>query len=172
MRLHPLPPIDVLKGRFSYDPDTGLITRLVGRSNHPKGSVAGNNQHDYIYIQYKRCRMLAHRVAWALHYGEWPAGELDHINFDRKDNRIANLRIASVADNQRNRAVQSNSTTGIKGVTGQKSGTYIAKISLNKRQIHLGSFKDSDEAAHAYNKAAILLHGEFARLNPFGVDHV
>jgi hypothetical protein len=172
MRIPPLPPIDELKRFFAYDARTGLITRRLGMSQYPRGSVAGSRQHDYIYVEYHRCRILAHRLAWALYYGDWPNGDLDHINFDRMDNRIENLRIASVAANQRNRGVQSNSSTGIKGVTRHKqTGKYMAKISLNKKATYLGIFDDPHEAAHAYNRAAIRLHGEFARLNPIGEDY-
>lgn len=173
MRTRPLPPKEILRILFSYNPETGDIVRRVPMSRYPAGSVAGSPQHDYIYVEYRRCRILAHRLAWMLSFGDWPPCEVDHINFNQKDNRIVNLRLASTTDNQRNRTVQSNSSTGIKGVAfNRQIRKYTAKITANKKQYHLGSFETSDEAAHAYNKAAIRLHGEFARLNPVGVDYV
>lgn len=160
---------DEVRRLFSYDPTTGKIYRRVAMSKHPAGSECGNYQDDYIYVAYKRRLMLAHRLAWALHYGEWPEGLLDHINTNRMDNRISNLRLATIAANNRNRAPDSRSTTGIKGVMfDKKAGKYVAKITMEKRTFDLGRFDDPNAAAIAYNNAARQLHGEFAWLNPIG----
>ena len=106
--------------------------------------------------------MLSYRVAWAIHYGAWPEAFLDHINGDESDDRIANLREATHAENMRNRKTHSHSGTGVKGVfqDGQRFG---ACISVNGVRTSLGGFSSIAEASAAYTAAANLLHGEFAR---------
>lgn len=96
---------------------------------------------------------------------------VDHINGNKLDNRRENLRIATKSQNCHNQGIQRTSTSGYKGVTwhsGRGVNKWIAQISFNGRRIHLGSFDDIHVAAHAYNKAAIKYHGEFARLNLVG----
>ncbi len=158
-------PIKELRRLLSYDPNTGVIIRLVGVSSFTAGSVAGCPQKDYHYIEINKRRISAHRIAWALHYGVWPSLPIDHINLDRFDNRIENLRLASVAENNRNRPKQSNNTTGYKGVTlHKKTGKFCAKIMANKVRYSLGYYETAEEAAEAYKKAALRLHGDFAHV--------
>lgn len=108
---------------------------------------------------------LAHRVVWAVLYGEWPDNEIDHINMDRSDNREANLRTANHSENNFNRSVQSNNTSGLKGVSWHKKGQkWRAHIALHGKQRHLGLFSTSDEAYQAYLSAVKDMHGEFARI--------
>lgn len=91
---------------------------------------------------------------------------VDHINMDTLDNRRENLRICTKAENMRNRNAQANNTSGMEGVTWDKYGKkWMAQLSLNKKHIHLGRYDDILDAAKAYNAAAIIHHGEFARLN-------
>lgn len=96
-----------------------------------------------------------------------PEIEVDHINRDTLDNRVENLRICSRSENQRNKAKANIDCTSIyKGVHFSKnSKKWVAHISLNGIQTKLGEFNDEISAARAYNKAAPLYHGEFARLN-------
>jgi hypothetical protein len=83
-------------------------------------------------------------------FGEWPKGEIDHVNRDSLDNRIANLRDVSQSENARNRPQQANSTSGVKGVYWHKaSQRWQAQIAVNGKQIHLGLFDTLDEAARA-----------------------
>lgn len=94
----------------------------------------------------------------------WPL--VDHINLDGLDNRRANLRQASHAENMWNRRRLSNNTSGFKGVRWHKvHGKWEARIRTDGRRRHLGSWSTAEEAAHAYDAAARELHGEFARLN-------
>lgn len=90
----------------------------------------------------------------------------DHINLDGLDNRRANLRPATHAENLRNRGRQTNNSSGFKGVTWNKRARkWQAQIGMPGSKSYLGIFVDPEEAARAYDAAAIELHGEFARLN-------
>lgn len=86
--------------------------------------------------------------------------KIDHINGNTLDNRLKNLRICSHTENMRNRK-----TSGFKGVSKTASGKYRARITVNNKELHLGSFKSKEEAAKAYNEAANKYYGVFARLN-------
>lgn len=118
---------------------------------------------------YKQGRILgeyasAHRVAWAMHYGSCPDGEVDHINMVRDDNRIVNLRLATPSNNRMNRGSQKNNTSGYKGVFWQKlRGKWMAQIQIDGRAIFLGRYDSKEDAHAAYCEAANKYHGEFAR---------
>lgn len=110
---------------------------------------------------YSRVTVPMHRVIM-----DAPKGMVvDHINGDGLDNRRANLRICTTAENMRNRGLPSNNTSGYKGVFIQKNGKSNAHIQLNRKLIHLGMFNNPVDAAHAYDEAAKRLFGEFANLN-------
>ena len=93
--------------------------------------------------------------------------QVDHINGDIMDNRKSNLRICSHSDNMKNRSLYKNNSSGYKGVYLHKAAKkWAASIRINKgKRKHLGLFDDCIEAARAYNEAALIHHGEFARLN-------
>jgi hypothetical protein len=90
--------------------------------------------------------------------------EVDHINGNTLDNRRANLRICTHAENSRNRRGRSNSKSGVKGVTPYPGG-WRATINVNGKNVHLGCFTNIDDAAEAYDEAATRYYGEFARTN-------
>jgi hypothetical protein len=95
-----------------------------------------------------------------------PGQTVDHINGDGLDNRRCNLRLATRAQQRQNLAVPANNVCAFKGVRATGHGTYRARISVpNGKRIHLGCFKTAEEAALAYNQAARLHFGAFARLN-------
>lgn len=144
---------------MSYDPDTGeLVSKKTGipfRCVNPAG---------YLRVQIRGRFYQGHRLAWLLAYGEWPAEFLDHKNGNRVDNRLANLRLASKSENNRNRAVQKNNQAGIKGVHFcRQTGRWRAMLMVSKRRLCLGRFDTQEAAANAYREAAERLHGEFAR---------
>lgn len=92
--------------------------------------------------------------------------QVDHINGDKLDNRKQNLRLCSNSQNHMNKGVQSNSTTGYKGVSFERSiNRYRAYLNLNGKRYNLKTFKTPEEAAQAYNTKAKELFGEFALLN-------
>ena len=98
----------------------------------------------------------AHRIIWLHYYGCWPKDQIDHINHDPTDNRIINLREVSGSENNRNRTLQTNSTTGYTGVVWHKTNNkYIAHIQVNNKHIHLGSYDNLEEAIEARELANI-----------------
>jgi HNH endonuclease/AP2 domain len=96
-----------------------------------------------------------------------PAGyDVDHINGNKLDNRKENLRIATRSQNNYNKGLQSNSTSGFKGVSWSKQkNKWLARIRVDKKEMYLGSFDYKVDAALAYNEAAFKYHGEFAKYN-------
>jgi hypothetical protein len=103
----------------------------------------------------------AHRLAWLYMHGEWPVGDLDHINGDPADNRIANLRIATQSQNNANRRARRGRNKGV--YMEKKTGKYKANICVNRKQIYLGRFESAEAAKAAYDKAAAQYFGEYAR---------
>lgn len=101
-----------------------------------------------------RVRTSAHRAGWAVYYGVWPSLHIDHINGDRTDNRIENLRVVSCAENQRNQKRHSNNTSGVCGVWFDKRRfRWMAEIMVDYRKVHLGAFGDLEAATKARMEA-------------------
>ena len=147
---------------LEYCPETGRLTWKVASRN---GLVKPGDEAGYIGSRgYRQVRAfgrthIAHRVCWLLHYGEWPHGEIDHINCVRTDNRISNLRVASKSANQQNkRSAQRNSVSGILGVTQMASGRWRANIRADGKNRHIGTYATAGEAADAYATAKSVLH--------------
>lgn len=162
-----------LKNVLDYDQDTGIFTWkkdiYAGKNNNRilvcKGDRAGFVNHDYRYIKYNGKRYAEHRLAFLFTYGVIPQ-YIDHINGDKSDNRISNLRECSKNQNGQNRPKLSNNSTGYKGVyVNPKSGKYISKIRINGELKYIGTFNTPEEAAKAYDNEAIENFGEFANLN-------
>jgi AP2 domain. len=163
-----------LRERLIYDPETGVFTwrrkdgpgkdnarwnsRYAGRQAGSIDSLDG-----YVRIRIDGRLYKAQRLAWLYHYGDWPPAVLDHRDRNRSNNAIANLRLASLADNARNASLRKDSSSGRKGVTWLKSrNRWAAVIRIGGRQRCLGLYKDIDAAAEAYLSAAKKHFGEFA----------
>lgn len=156
---------DALKALLSYDPSTGIFTWLVNRGNLKNaGSIAGSlNRGGYAQLQISGKCYRIHRLAWFYVHGVFPDGDLDHINGDRTDNRIENLRVCSKQQNALNKLPQRN---GFKGVTLHKrTGKFQAQITKSNKNHYLGLFSTEQAAAQAYDAASSVLHGDFGRTN-------
>jgi hypothetical protein len=132
--------LPAMETQITYDPETGLF-------NLPrKGLSFGLKRPDgYYEIKVKRKGWLAHRLAWYLYYGENPVGFVDHINMDKSDNRIKNLRTLSPKDSQFNIPARFRLGTGIRP-SGRK---WTAHLKVNGKQMHLGTFKTKELAQKA-----------------------
>lgn len=160
---------ELLRQLLDYDPETGVLTwrhralqffadegsqrkwntRYAGKPAFTADDGAGYRPGT---ILYHKCR--AHRVAWAMHYGRWPTKIIDHINQDRGDNRICNLREVDDLDNRRNCRKSKANTSGVTGVSWwPQRRKWVAQIMVNRRRKCLGYF-DTIEDAAAARKAA------------------
>lgn len=140
---------------FHYDAATGLFWwRDNSNKNRRMHTAVGHvikTGYRYIVVDGKRYR--AHRLAWLYFYGEWPSGELDHINGDRDDNRITNLRIVTRVQNLANR-VHSNNSNGHIGIRPSRHGTrWRAGFVLAGVRYNVGTFATKAEAISAYKLA-------------------
>jgi hypothetical protein len=169
-----LPPIEMLRKLLRYDPNSGKLYWLVRArdmfANDRACSVwnaryAGNeaftclNAYGYYHGRIFRSAYYAHRIAWALATGWSPVAEIDHINGDRSDNRLINLREVSHALNARNAFMRLHNTSGHNGVVWHKAGQkWLARIRIDGVEHHLGSFSCIEDAIAA-RKSAQIGHG-------------
>jgi hypothetical protein len=156
--------LDFLNRILSYNPETGMFTNMVYRGNRaPEGSIAGTlTSLGYIKIKINGTLYLAHRLAWFIFYKEWPIGDLDHIDTERCNNAISNLRLASRSQNICNSPLRSSNKSGIKGVSwDRQSGKWNAKVAGYGRCGHVGRFESKEEAAAAVRHAREITHQNF-----------
>lgn len=144
-----------LQTLLSYDPDTGYFTWLKTRGGGKAGTRAGYTHHTgYRYVRVDRATVIEHRLAWFYVHGVWPNGDLDHINRVRHDNRIANLREATRAENCQNQPIRRSNKSGATGVYYHKvSGKWAACINVDKKQIHLGVYDTLAQAVEVRRNA-------------------
>lgn len=162
--------VSELRQLLDYDPQTGIFTwKLPGRRMRV-GAIAGNTSRDvgrntaYVTIRINHRGYYAHRLAWFYVYGSWPSGQIDHIDLDGTNNRMANLRLATVKQNAANSPARKNNRLGVKGVRLRKGGSYEARINVNsKASVVIGYYKTASEAHAAYLSALEKAYGEFAR---------
>lgn len=141
---------------IAYDPITGHLTWKADRGKVKAGDPAGSasDSHGYLSVRVNYRSYLAHRLAWFLTHGEFPKNKLDHINGDRHDNRLANLREVSDRDNARNSAMNTKNTSGVVGVSWHAArGKWRANITVGRQQKHLGLFDSFDEAVAVRRQA-------------------
>ena len=150
-----------IKENFSYDPETGILYRL---DRGPKRAIGTKNNMGYLIVHIRNRLFLNHRVCWFLHFGYWPDDQLDHIDGNRLNNKISNLRSATNQQNAFNRKKHSNNTSGFTGVSYCKNiNKYRAYIKYKYKHIHLGYFDTAENASIAYENKAIELFSDYKR---------
>jgi HNH endonuclease len=153
---------DDLLRLLSYDPSTGEFSWRVDRGKVRAGSIAGRiDSSGYKQLCVKYRRILAHRLAWFFVHGKWPSGQIDHINRERLDNRIENLRVADIYEQRQNRLRPSKSSkSGLLGV--RKEGKkWRSTITVYGERHHLGMFDSPEIAQLKYLEAKKQLHPAF-----------
>lgn len=168
----PLPdkvPPDQLREAMSYDPETGIFLWIApfGKLNHRFiGKAAGNIRSDgYLQIGAAGQRYEAARLAWWFAHGEMPDAIVDHRDRDPLNNRLDNLRLSDAPRNAANSKARPNKKhSKYRGVT-RHAGKWIAQARVNGKNKKLGRFTDEEDAARAYDKAALAAYGEHAHLN-------
>jgi hypothetical protein len=146
-----------LRQTFVYDAATGLFYRVGRYPARPSGRV---NSRGYVILRIKGQTYFAHRLAWLYIYGEWPSAIIDHINRERDDNRLSNLRDVSSSQNNLNRTIDTKGrgASGRKGIAvlKRKDGTlrYQAVLCRDGDVVYLGLFDDIEAASAAYEAAA------------------
>ena len=140
-----------LRDVVAYDKATGVFVWRVAASQRASvGAEAGRESQGYRVIGIDGARYLAHRLAWFHVYGDWPIGQIDHINGNKSDNRIGNLRdVSRQVNNQNIRTAQRDSRSGILGVRVEGAG-FTARLKVDGKSLHIGSFRTEDEASAAY----------------------
>ena len=119
-----------------------------------KRALATTDTHGYCQGRIAGKLHLAHRVIWALHYGRWPEGQIDHINGDRTDNRIENLREVDATGNARNAKLRRDNTSGVTGVSYRNdSGCWIVQIATDSGRKEIGRFSTKEAASLARKRA-------------------
>ena len=163
---------------FDYDAATGSIIWKHRPRNHfltdrawssTNSRVAGkkagaNDGAGYLQVGVAGSLYRVHRIVWEMHHGPLPSGsEVDHINGDRSDNRLCNLRLANYSQNKMNMRMHADNRTGFKGIHKNRTGKYCAQIQAYKTKKYIGVFDTAEEAHEAYLKEAKQLHGQFAK---------
>jgi hypothetical protein len=141
-----------LKELLDYNPETGIFTWKISQSGPRKqGQIAGTKNKDgYIVIRHKKL-YYAHRLAWLYMYNIFPDSIIDHINRDKSDNRIVNLRSVSQSDNVYNRTANGFAKP-------KQTKKWSASITVNRKRKHLGYFFSKEEAHKAYIEAKRIYH--------------
>ena len=154
----PYPSQSELSARYSYK-NGKLFSNSTG-----KEVLGCDSGRGYLKICAFGRNLFKHRIIWKLVKGYDPE-TIDHINGDRKDNRIENLRDVPIGLNVRNKLARGGASK-FKGVyIDKRSGKYGSRIKLNKKTMHLGTYLSEIDAALAYDRAALEFHGDYAKTN-------
>jgi hypothetical protein len=154
---------NLLRALFDYHLDGYFIARTKRALGRPKGEIVRGSGREgyYAYLQIGRKKILFHRAIFLWHCGFLPE-EIDHIDRDKENNRIENLRAATKSQNRGNIPAYKNNSSGKKGVIARPNGRFTATIKYKKQRFYLGTFKTALEASEVYNAKAKELLGNFA----------
>lgn len=143
-----------LKELLWYDPESGKFHWRESRGRVCAGQVAGALCRGYVVIRVDGILYRAHRLAWLYYHGKMPANEIDHINRDKSDNRICNLRAATSAENKQNLSLKQSNKSGVAGVCFDTTrNKWAVNIRFDGRRMHVGRYDNFSEAV-AVRKAA------------------
>lgn len=156
---------DRLREIVNYDPDTGVFQWKHSHYRmRPDRTLGSPDRDGYLQARVENTTQKLHRLAWLYVHGRWPAKWIDHVNGNPGDNRITNLREATISENHRNRRPYGSS--GFKGVCWNAlRHKWQASIKFGERNTYLGLFETAEEAHRAYCEAARQHFGEFARMS-------
>lgn len=153
--------LTVLRALLHYEPTTGHFTWLTSEGGVTIGSVAGNvNSNGYLVVGINGAKYRQHRLAWFYHHGVWPVGTVDHLDCNRVNNRIDNLRDVSQAVNMQNqRKASKASQSGVLGAYwSERRHGFMASVTVNKKQKRRGPYKTLERAALAYVQLKRIYH--------------
>lgn len=154
---------EILRELMHYDPITGIFTRKVRTAQRNKVGDRADFQgagrlRCYRQIGFKDEKILAHRAAWLYVHGKWPENSIDHINGNKSDNRIGNLRdVAQYVNTENRHEAKSDSTSGVLGAHPHQ-GRWRSRIQARGKAHYLGVFDTAAEAHAAYVNAKRRLH--------------
>lgn len=152
-----------LRQLVSYDPSTGDIRWLHDGHLRKAGDLAGWTSKGYRSVRIDGRTYMHHRLAWLYVYGRFSNVEIDHIDMNKSNNEICNLREATKSDNKGNTRPSRANKTGVKGVHFHtESGKYRAAIKRGGKLFSIGRFSSIDEAKKAYDAASIAIFKEFS----------
>lgn len=158
--------IEYVRSILDYDPGTGIFVWKPRPENDVKwnsrnsGKRAGGlDGRGYRKIKVLDCRVKEHRLAWFYTHGVWPDGFIDHINRQKDDNRLSNLRVVTNAENMRNTPLRSLSPRTMGVTYHRRDNRYRAVITVAGKPMQLGSFKTFDEARAVRAAAEIQYFG-------------
>ena len=153
-----------VKSLFDYNPETGHLTwKVFTNSRAPIGSRTGTvKKRGYRQFKFQGRDYYEHQVIWLWVYGEWPKNYLDHINRNKADNRLCNLRDATCSENLCNTNLRSDNSSGVKGIAWDKSrNKWRASVEFGGA-LKMKRFTSFEEACLQIREWRVQLHGEFA----------
>lgn len=152
--------VNDLKELFYIDEDWQLLWKVKKAARVKIGDIAGGkDKYGYQIVSVNYRLFKCHRIIWALFYGEWPSGSIDHINGVKDDNRIENLRVVTHQENLRNQKKRKTNKTGVHGISRQRAlSKWQVFITVDYKNIYLGVYEDFFEAVCA-RKSAELQYG-------------